>query len=898
MRYRILTTLLLLITPLATAFAADVFYDVPIGDLKLASGSAWPDGTPPQQMIDLFTRVTMDGQAEAYPGGQPAARLAVRAPANEPLSGTIALTNVFFHEPNTLGNILHFTVTAKPSDEARTAFYQAKQEHYANLQRQRLPGAAWFRYQADSAGRELGKTAPANIPSMQRNFDRGDMYDLFSGGRAVAENLQLDRALQIRGNAKDDVKVDTLPGITIKEMDFTALLKGAQVKADPLARHIPADQYAVFFPSFPAVLDLMDRVENNSVPVMQNMMPQSADAGILKRYQTQIGLHASNIARLLGPQFVRSVAVTGSDPSFAMGTDVALLFESPNPTALQTMLLAQISQNTAGQQGIRTVTENIEGIGAVQSFRADYRTVNSYVARLDDTIIVTNSLVQVRKLADLKAGKIKPLADSPEYQFFRARYEIAKGDETAFLVISDATIRKWCSARYRIADARRIQDLAKANNDVAADADLTFAGRPGPSRSLPYVIYQPNGLLIPVAEMQFDTVTKAEADAYAQWRDGYQRNWSGVFDPIALRISLRPQQMAGDLTIMPLIATSEYRQFINFSEGASLSAADGDPHGALAHGVFAINRKSQTARSWSTMGKSMLPGVTIDPLGWLGNSVALYADDDPYWKELAAANDTDQFMQHNIGRLPVALRAEANSPLKLALFISAARALIEQSAPGLTTWEPQEYNGKAYVRISSKGNNADVNYTIYYAALPDSLTVTLNESVIKHALDRAIAATQPAAAQTAGAQPAFAIAKPQPATRPWLGKNLAVQVRGDSMNLFSRLARDSFGRKLQRSSWNNLPILNEWKRLAPAKDPVAVHEQLWGVKLLCPAGGQYVWNKDRQTMESTVVGCPEFPKSAPENLLQFRGINFANFGLTFENQGLRAQVELDTAPTK
>ncbi len=44
--------------------------------------------------------------------------------------------------------------------------------------------------------------------------------------------------------------------------------------------------------------------------------------------------------------------------------------------------------------------------------------------------------------------------------------------------------------------------------------------------------------MTPIAEIPLDEVTQAEADAYRRGADGYQRNWSWAFDPIALRICL------------------------------------------------------------------------------------------------------------------------------------------------------------------------------------------------------------------------------------------------------------------------------------------------------------------------------------------------------------------------
>ena len=68
---------------------------------------------------------------------------------------------------------------------------------------------------------------------------------------------------------------------------------------------------------------------------------------------------------------------------------------------------------------------------------------------------------------------------------------------------------------------------------------------------------------------------------------------------------------------------------------------------------------------------------------------------------------------------------------------------------------------------------------------------------------------------------------------------------------------------MQTRAWSNLPILNEWKRRYPDQDPVALHEEFWQTRLICPGGGQYVWNDDWQTMESTVYGCPAAPQEGP-----------------------------------
>ena len=97
-------------------------------------------------------------------------------------------------------------------------------------------------------------------------------------------------------------------------------------------------------------------------------------------------------------------------------------------------------------------------------------------------------------------------------------------------------------------------------------------------------------------------------------------------------------------------------------------------------------------------------------------------------------------------------------------------------------------------------------------------------------------------------------------------------------------------RKLR--AWGNIPILNEWKRLFSNEDPVKLHERLWQTRLLCPGGGRYVWNEQWQTMESTMYGHPGQPKSGPAVPPGISDLAGGEFGLDFEDSGLRARAVL------
>ena len=533
---------------------------------------------------------------------------------------------------------------------------------------------------------------------------------------------------------------------------------------------------------------------------------------------------------------------------------------------------------------------------------------------------VTNSLAQLGRLA--KVDKVvDPIASLDEYKFFRSRYPLGDQNETALLFLSDATIRRWCSPRWRIASARRTFTAAALAELTAANVKPLVAGnvQPGPIHTdlalvdagelrltSSGVSSSTQGTLewmTPIVELPIEKVTKAEAEAYNQWRDNYHRNWRWVFDPIALRIGVNSDKLSGDLTVMPLIAASEYNEFISISRGAQIKPNSGDPHAALAHVALAINTKSERIRQWGSMATAFAPQARIEPFGWLGSSVALYVDDDPFWKQI----NEEEFLRHAWGKSPIALHAEVSSSLKLTAFLTALRAFIEQTAPGMTTWESLTYRDEPYVCIKptdarNKDIGEDVDVALYYAPSADSLTVSFSETVLQHAIDRRLepsgrpegtVGNQEATAKKDGVRQA----DHPPGRRAVAGLESLFAGRSQPARPVDAFATRYFQRSglaheaaMQVRSWGNIPILNEWKRLFPDEDPVKVHQRLWHTQLVCPGGGKYVWNDEWKTMESTGYGHPGQPKTGPKVPAPLGQFQTANFGLTFEEQGLAREL--------
>jgi len=911
---------------LVAAEPKDAFYRVPLVNLKLTEGEL---PIPDQEHFRwnwrlgdaLRPRVVLDGPGEAVvtPANVSAwswghtlregAALHVRAPEGQAVRGRLFLPNAEW----TGMAVVRFEIApAAATEEAKRSFYEAKRDHGNRLAAEGLPGAAWFRHEAWLASQELGEKAegqPARPAAAWPGFAEDEVqrtYALFTGGRAVSENLQLDRLLDAPEAGVTDrmVAIDSIEGITVSEFDWKKLTEGMKPALDPLATKIPADQHVVFFPSFRAAAALADEADRQGTPLLRLAEPRSENALTRERYERQLGTSLDGLSRLLGPTVIKSVALTGSDSYYRTGTDVAVLFETTDADVLAVMLMAKITAAAAGQKDVQALEGEVAGL-KYQGRRTPDRRLCAYVARLDGAVVLANSTHQLRRLAEVRDGKSPSLATLPEYVFFRDRYKLGDPEETALLFLSDATIRRWCGPRWRIGTSRRTRAAAVLAEMQASQMDELAGGQvePGPffvrlpmpdgarvrltPRGVVSSVHGRLDFLTPIAEVAMDEVSKAEADAYERWRDGYQRNWTVGFDPIALRMGVKPEGLSADLSVMPLIAGSQYRQFVSLSQKAKIAPDAGDPHDAPLQVAVAIDREAPSVRDVSNFASSMVKGFS---LGWMGDCVAFYADADPFWDELARTtrDDRDDFFRKQMHRLPVALNVEVKNGLALTGFLAGLRGFIEQTAPDMTVWETRKHHGESYVCVRPSEKAIDQNresekWTLCYSATGEALIVTPSETLLKRAIDRQIARRKAAAE-----------GKPlEPASRPWLGENLALQADRSALEIVNGLWWNEHRMAMQVRAWNNLPILNVWHERYPDQDPVALHERVWGIRLECPGGGQYVWNDEWRTMESTVYGHPGQPKPGPASSPVLGEFARGEFGVSFPDQGLRARVRLE-----
>ncbi len=769
-----------------------------------------------------------------------------------------------------------FAFTFTPSEETVSdveRFNEIRGLHYSQLSGGHLPGTAWFKHRAGSTDE------PGNNRNWRGN-DLEDSFGIFSGGRAISENLALDRELILSaGKDGQTVPLTEIKGITVPAIDWASRLPKGEVPVDALSLAIPEDQHALFAKNLPDLLALIDRAESQLIPAAQSYSVRSPFRTLATRYRVQMGLDVPAVAARLLP--AKSVAITGGDPFFPQGTDVAFVMESDTPELLYTALLKTV-QAKAAKVGAAATEREGDGY-SYTSFQTDDRAFSSHVWRMDGVVAVSNSTMQIRRLVEVAKKQKGALGATDEFRFFRNRYPLAD-DESAFLFLSDATIRRWGGPEVRIAASRRtraVAALGKLTSQALSGEDVTDEYSPllgsalwqdGRMRSS---VFGSLGFVTPASELGIDAASMPEKEAYERWRNGYESGWAQAFDPIAIRIRSEGDDFELDLSVMPLTADSDFSEFVSLCGKAELSEmARWVSEESLFHAAVAIDTKSETFGKYDRQLIEFLPGLDVKPLGWMTGSISLDLEKSLFW-EATGEGSYDRFTA-----TPLVLRIGSNSRLKLALFMTAIKNAIETSAPDSVKWETRKKDGKSYVVLT--GNEMGTDFHIYYATQAGALILTLREDAMLRAIARE---NHELSAKETDLLP--------PPTQLMLDSSPSFLA-----GLSGFFGSESAIERVQQESWKALPILNEWQRKFADKDPLAVQLLHYGEDIYCPGGKGYRWNPEAMTMESVAFGFPANPRTEAAKMPSIMDFQNVGTSLKFQDDGLRATLSLGNQPKR
>lgn len=857
--------------------SAETYRSVPL-DALIFEGPKERLATELEQEISTnsFQRLDVRMEEQAYlhgiedPGGsivQGDARLIFKGAAKLPLKGVVDLAADYgATELRSVGfTILEGTTVVAEEKE----FLAARSEWARERARNRVAGTPWFRHltgHRDEAAE--GAIEPAAVLST---------LDIFSGGRAIADNLALNRDLILaRGEGEEMVRLDTIEGVTVKPIDWSKRLPAGEVVVDPLAAFLPEDQHALFAPSLPTLLALLERLDQEAGPWFTTILGSQPHHGLLTRYRRQLGLDVTDVAARLLP--VRTVAVTGGDPYFATGTDVALLMETDKPEAL----LKALELAVRAQTGTKPQRHSMQGVERL-SFVLPEKGISSHLCQIGQVVVVTNSQAQVRRIQEVVEGRTAALGTGDEFRFFRHRYP-AQG-ESAYLFLSDATIRRWCGPVTRIGASRRNRALG-ALNELTCRGILPCAQEQDYSPLLGRVAlldgraisehFGSAEFLTPISELGLTEVSSLEKEAYLQWKGGYESGWGQFFDPIALQLRLGDDSLDMDLTVLPLNVNSEVMGLMGICGNSALTPRSRmRPEGSVLRLACAVDSSSRFFEQFETQLVSLLPDLKIKPLSWLGDSVSMDLMDSLFWEGLG-----NMSFEENLAQLPVVWRFEVKSKMKLSLFLTACRAMIQTSAPDALEWINRKHGKQSYVIVGQReAEEFQKPIRVGYAIAGNALLLSLDERLLRRSIDFELQEW-----------PAAQMAKLPP------GRSMLLDVDPTALAVADDLFQsgDSEASRAARASWSAIPVLNEWRRRQPGQDPVATHRQLFGVDLHCPGGRGYQWNAAHLTMESVAyghMGAPRAPEAAP-GLGRYSRLTSA---IDFEDDGLRLRLHLGPA---
>ena len=802
-------------------------------------------------------------------------------------------------------------------EEAKAHHLQIKITHYRRLQNLRGPGTAWYRHNMqenqklldaipDRQNYNLRLNASTSRPPNVTNLN--STYNLVSGGRAVSENLQLDRDLRVtafRTNKEEDLKhtvdINSITGITIDEIDWENRIDpNTPVTPSLLAKATPHDQFYLHFQTFQQLVDLIDNSLDQGTPLLRLLEPRSENAQTLERYQTQLAMSLDDLVRKFGPELIESVAITGNDPYLRTGTDLTILLHAKDSLALHTTLKLRRKQIQLTSPHKPEVSK-----GKVQNVAYDLlhtkdNSVRSYLVGYKDIVFVTNSEKQIHKILNLvkkpafgkkkKDESAQSIASLLEYTWFRQRYS---SNDQPFFLLTDATIRKWCSPKWRIGNSRRTKAAAilaelQARN-IAEHKDIetpewlgTIEQTPaGPQSS----IYGNLAFLTPISELEIEKVSPQEQRAYNNFRNRYQNRWRNFFDPIGGTLSIMPDKVEADITVLPLIAQSEYNETREITGDVQFqdTAANPSPE-SLLHAIIALDMQGATMRRTGNFLSRTNPTAGTNALGWLGKHASIQLMESDFWDDLAkfakSGKDPEDFLEENIYRFPVMAKVDVSNPFLMTTFLGTFRAFLDQTSPGMLAWDNLTHKDQTFVRVGlsekTKKGMRDTSpwkeIALYYRVQPTVLTLSIREDLIKQSID----------------QKDLEVAD----INKWLGGSTGVQLNGESIATLQNITGDNIAYTLRSRSWSNLHILNEWKRSLGAENALNYHQQHWHTLLMCPGGGTYKWNEKHQTYESSVFGCPAKPLKPKRATSFFSDLKHLSFGITFEDDGLRAKTRI------
>lgn len=669
----------------------------------------------------------------------------------------------------------------------------AQATQFALLEAQ-APECSFYGFAREAMSRKYEVVAPSLRPQFTLGADASQghlrLYETTTGAAAIAESLQMERmqGTGARDTAKRTIDIDKVPGIAIAAHPWDEMMKGRRPRPEPLARLVPHDNYFVHFKDIRKYLEMSDLIDRWGTSLLRAYEVHSRDYQLRERYERQLCLRSTALARTVGPLVVRGIALTGSDLYVREGSDVAAVFHVVN----KNLFLAAVNPFLAEARAewgdrLRAGKEDYHGV-VIESYVTPLREVSLYRAVVGDFVVYANSPIGVRRILDAQQGRRPCLADAPDYQYMRTVFPADASEEDGFAFLSDPFIRQLVGPASKIKEKRRLEAITSLHivtNDALFAAWET-GKLPASSSSLlrPAETAVPEGKAVtwdgtrrlavsdvygsllfatPLLELPIDRITEVEERQYQQFRAQYLGLWRGYFDPIGIRVSLRDERVKLETFILPLVQTSTYNDLRRSTGGGTTALQPAAiPPGTAVQLLSHISPTAAMRDSVNGSLRDLGALATNASLDWLGDWAVLRLGDSDVYAQLArrlrdreAGSEAERGPLSDLDllfQMPVTAGVGIKNSLVLAGALTGLRGMAMSAAPDVVTWAPLDppYKGVSIVRVQAvrqglidrevnRGREQPFLPALYYALVDDGWYISPREDCIRAVIDASVA---------------------------------------------------------------------------------------------------------------------------------------------------------------
>lgn len=377
------------------------------------------------------------------------------------------------------------TITVTPKDDSRKfdalvgEWWNATSDHYAQIFRQSAYPIVVENYLTATWARRLNREMPEPKRYLFQRFGIGApwMSQLMAN---EAYQTRVERDLLTENARPNDADLVDLPPSPFRLPASASTLPAATLPqpSEQLAAHVPQECFYMRFGNFTNYLWYRDFMRHWQGDIGNMVVVESVDRNISERFQQQIAVGESKLARVMGPQVVNDVAFIGFDAYLRDGAAMGILFQANNSALLGNNLADQRQKSKAKHTDAVEETLKIAGHDVSYIHTPDGR-LRSFYAVDGNFHLVTTCRALVERFYEAGAGD-RSLAATEDFQQCRTEMPLTR-DDTIFLYAPAAFFQNLASPQYRVELDRRLRSIGEMRAIQLARLAAAAEGQPANS---------------------------------------------------------------------------------------------------------------------------------------------------------------------------------------------------------------------------------------------------------------------------------------------------------------------------------------------------------------------------------------------------------------------------------